>query len=102
MEIKYSSLSFDPEFREILKQFVSEIPARIAQLRQALEDENLDRLKTLVHQLKGACGGYGFSEASFQAQSLETRIANLSSGDDLTPDIEAFVAMLERLTAATP
>src|SRR5437899_3398960 len=49
-----SELSRDPELRELLAEFVTTLPARVAALAAAAGD--LGRMAVLAHQLKGAAG----------------------------------------------
>jgi len=50
----------DPEMAEIVALFVAEMPDRIAELKQAVDDGDIELAHTIAHQLKGAAGGYGF------------------------------------------
>lgn len=61
----------DPDFQELLVDFVSAMRQRSTDLKTALADGHLDELRRQAHQLKGAAGGYGFDEVSEVAAELE-------------------------------
>lgn len=69
----------DPDMFEIVREFATELPARIAKLEAHLASGALRELQTLAHQLKGAGGGYGFPQITELAASLEQA---LKSGAD--------------------
>jgi signal transduction histidine kinase/DNA-binding NarL/FixJ family response regulator len=53
--------------------FVSRLPARVNSLASLAASQDMDELRRLVHQLKGAGAGYGFpkiTEAAAKAESL--------------------------------
>lgn len=52
--------------------FVGDIPQRIALMRQALEDDDLDALRSHAHYIKGAASTLGATLASSLAESLES------------------------------
>ncbi len=55
-----SEFAEDPDLQELVELFVSELPERVALLRTGLEDNALEQVQRIAHQLKGASGGYGF------------------------------------------
>ncbi len=61
----------DPSFSDIVEQFIAGLDGRIQAMRQAVEDNELDMLKALAHQLKGAGGAYGYPILTEAAASLE-------------------------------
>ncbi len=64
-------LENDPEFREIVADFIGDLGRRLASMRTALAHENWTELRGLAHQLKGAAGGFGLPEVSDVASILE-------------------------------
>lgn len=70
----------DPEMRDIVALFVSEVPDRLREVREAWHSADLRRVRTISHQIKGAAGGYGYPEVSSAAAELEaaTGAANAS------------------------
>jgi len=64
----------DPDMVEIVQEFVAELPERAAEIEQTVGAADLDRLRTLSHQLKGAGGGYGFDRITEVAAELEDAV----------------------------
>ncbi|MFH1304355.1 MAG: Hpt domain-containing protein, partial [Planctomycetota bacterium] len=58
-------------FREFFELFDDGIEDKKTILRQASASEQVEELKVLAHQLKGASAGYGFEELSQIAAELE-------------------------------
>ncbi|MEM7578094.1 MAG: Hpt domain-containing protein [Planctomycetota bacterium] len=86
-----SAFADDAEFAELIHLFVEELPERIATIDQAVASRDLSRLLVVAHQLKGAGGGYGFSEITDASRTLE----QLAQKTDLTLEDD-----LDRLSAA--
>ncbi len=82
-----SDLADDPEFADVLGAFVDGLPEKVAAIQAHLDRGELDALGTLIHQLKGAAGGYGFGQITEQARAVE-RAAE--STDDLAAAREAI------------
>jgi HPt (histidine-containing phosphotransfer) domain-containing protein len=91
----------DPEMREIVRSFLQEIPNRLALMDSLLEDGNKAEFRRVVHQIKGAGGGYGFQEISNAAAQLE-QCMNLSGekwGRDCLMHLATFQKLLRRAHA---
>ena len=69
-----SSLLNYPGMAPIIHEFVADLPGQVQQLRSLLETQDLDALRRLVHQLRGACGGYGFDGITEIAAVAEAAI----------------------------
>ncbi|MCB1148455.1 MAG: Hpt domain-containing protein [Leptospiraceae bacterium] len=65
-----SSFCDDEDFQELIEMFIDGIEEKKAILREASADQ-VDELKVLAHQMKGASAGYGFEELSQLAANLE-------------------------------
>lgn len=50
----------DPDIQQCLSSFVNDLPGQVQQLQQSLAQHNLERLASLLHQVKGTGGLYGF------------------------------------------
>ena len=85
-----STFADDPDMQEVLVEFVNELPIHVSKIGALMLEQNLDELRRVVHQLKGAGGGYGFAPISRSAAAAESRI---KSGDPLKA-IEAELAAL--------
>jgi HPt (histidine-containing phosphotransfer) domain-containing protein len=67
----HSQYADDPDFAELIEFFVEAMPERMETLQLQLQERNLEQVRTIAHQLKGAGGGYGFDCLSVQAAELE-------------------------------
>ncbi len=94
-----SQLAGNEDFAPLLQQFISEIPERISHIDLALAAHDVALLKRILHQLKGACGGYGFPSLTEEAFALEKVINNETSLKDFESEIVRFIASLRLMTA---
>jgi HPt (histidine-containing phosphotransfer) domain-containing protein len=67
----YSAFRDDPDFQELLVDFVQSARERTTTLSDAFQQGALDTVRTQAHQLKGAGGGYGYDDLSLVAADLE-------------------------------
>ena len=97
--IIYSSLVSDPDFAFLVSEFVEQIPNRVSAIRVTMAERSISQLCVLVHQLRGACGSYGFHDVTPLATSLEMSIRSGKSIEELTVDIETFLELCLRMTS---
>ena len=64
----------DESMVKIIQDFLNEIPHRIEMIESHFDSGNKEELCRIVHQLKGAGGGYGFKIITTNAQALEKKI----------------------------
>jgi signal transduction histidine kinase/CheY-like chemotaxis protein len=88
-----STLAEDEDMKEIVRQFVRDLPDRSSAILRALRNSDVDTLKRLTHQLKGAAGGYGFPTITEAAGAVEEALA---AGLD-QPTREARIEILANL-----
>lgn len=69
-----SEMADDPEFGQMVKVFLDELPRRIAALQASRAADELGSLTEQVHQLKGAAGGYGFPSITEAAGEVERQL----------------------------
>ncbi len=84
----------DPEFREIVEEFVLSLPDQLVGLRDACEAGDSEQLTRLAHRLKGSSGMAGFPDLMNAAKQVEDR-ARTKDGDGAATALE----MLRRLCA---
>ncbi|MCB9845167.1 MAG: Hpt domain-containing protein [Phycisphaeraceae bacterium] len=78
-----SEFAHDPDMAEIVVEFLDSLPERIETMESAWRDGATRELSTLVHQLKGAGGGYGYPSITEAAGALEARLKGTEgSGPD--------------------
>jgi HPt (histidine-containing phosphotransfer) domain-containing protein len=95
----YSQLVDDPDYAELVTEFVSHVPDRIKSIRAAMAQNDTRSLCTLIHQLKGACGSYGFHELTPLASHLEGELRSGASVESQFDALEAFMETCLRMTA---
>jgi len=83
-----SDYSNDTDMAELVDLFVSEMPHRVKGLMTSWSEQNLDDVSRYAHQLKGACGGYGFPSLSTAAGELEKSLHALADGSNTSSTIE--------------
>ncbi len=84
-------------------RFLNGLPGRISAMQQALEQQDRETLRTEVHKLRGAAGGYGFIDLSEAAGALDEWLRDAPVGE-WEPRIQPLlVAMAVRAAGpATP
>lgn len=95
-----SLLGDDPEMADLVEEFVSAMSERITAIEEALQSEDRDSLRRHMHQLKGACGGYGFPQLTDETGLLERRLQQGETLASLKSSIETIVDKLQRLSVA--
>ncbi|MGD9790870.1 MAG: Hpt domain-containing protein [Phycisphaerales bacterium] len=96
-----SDLAADPDMKELVELFVSELPARADSVINAYQSRSLDTLQRLAHQLKGASAGYGFAPIGQAAASLESQILALNTNAEdhvrsLASQVDELVELCRR------
>ncbi len=100
-----SEFASDPEMRELVEIFVSELPDRVARLTSTWEQTELEEVKRLAHQLKGASAGYGFPTIGAAAGKLEDALRSTSGGasqnnlKNLQRDLDELIDLCNRAAA---
>jgi signal transduction histidine kinase/CheY-like chemotaxis protein len=83
----------DPDFREIVEEFIERLQTQLAAMRRASDARDFPELARLAHWLKGAGGTAGFPAFTKPAKLLETVVR-----DQQCDEIEAALAELLQLT----
>lgn len=83
----------DPEFREIVAEFVDRLEEQLSALREAWERDDRAAVASIGHWIKGAGGTAGFDALTKPAASLE----NLARGEGNAADLARAIQELERL-----
>lgn len=99
-----SEFASDPDMAELVAEFVSELPDKSQTLHAALQKNQFADLQRLSHQLKGACGGYGFPQLGEAAAKLEARLKQIGiqpqvdALEDVTRQVDELVELCRRAT----
>ena len=95
----YSSLTSDRDYIDLVKDFVSEFPLKAETIRRCVSEKNLVLLQRTMHQMRGACGGYGFPTLTESAGQIEERLKAGQTLESVEASITEFLNMLARATA---
>jgi len=78
-------------------QFVIQLSPQVAEMQKCLDEADLDRLQVLVHQLKGAGGGYGFAELTHLAAAAEESIKSGLDLQQVKREVAALLGTIRRI-----
>lgn len=95
----HSLFATDEDFADLLREFVAGLPNRQQSLKDCVENRDLERLTRIIHQLKGACGGYGFPDLTDAARTLEEQLRTGVELSELHDQILQFADLLSRVSA---
>ena len=87
---------------EIINIFLDGIPKTITTLEASYASANRADFCKLIHQLKGAGGGYGFAEITTMAIGIETklRVPQKEWKEDIQKKMDEFIIILQRVYAS--
>lgn len=91
-----SRLSGDPDLLPLISSFVDALPTRIDRMTALLAQGAHGELQRVAHQLRGACGGYGFDEIGVRAGALERAVCEGAGVDALRAQIDELAALCAR------
>jgi HPt (histidine-containing phosphotransfer) domain-containing protein len=92
-----SSLASDPDLVDIVDLFVEELPARVAAIQQCLASADWQSLQRYAHQMKGACGSYGFHQLTPAASRLESSVREECGEDVVREAVEELIVLCRRV-----
>ncbi len=99
--IHSSLVEDDPSFADIVADFVSGLDERLATLTQAADAQDLDAVRSIAHQLKGAGGGHGYPQITEVAAGLEQNARNAQL-DECQRAISELTLVIQRVRAGAP
>ncbi len=91
----------DADMVDIVEMFVEELPDKAAALAKAFADQNMEELRRLSHQLKGAAGGYGFPTITDSAKAVEADAQAEDVMERLAQEVKDLVSLCERARATS-
>ena len=92
-----SCLAGNPRMMKIIPEFVGGLPGEVSKMIELLESNDLDGLKRVVHQLRGASGGYGFDPVTLPAVSAEESIKAGQTLESIAVEINSLSEVLRRI-----
>ncbi len=84
-------------FEPLLKKFLAGMNDRIEALQGALESEDQAKLFTLVHQIKGSAGSYGYPRVSELAGACQALMRDGEGSVDLNSRVDELINELRTL-----
>ena len=97
-----SLLPLYSDIAEILVQFVGGLADSARRIERAAAANEPEILVRVVHQVKGAAGGFGFPSITRQAAVVEDGLRGGASLLELTPAIDALVRLCMAARVAEP
>jgi CheY-like chemotaxis protein len=89
-----SSLAGNSRMTEIIVEFVDGLPCKVRKMIELLERNDLVALKQVVHQLRGASGGYGFDPVTQPAVRAEESIKAGQALESIAAEIKSLIEVL--------
>ncbi|MEM6561266.1 MAG: Hpt domain-containing protein, partial [Planctomycetota bacterium] len=90
-----------PAMADLVTEYVAELPPQVGALLAELDvlrsGGDPAQLKRIVHQLKGAGGGYGFAIVTDHAKAAEARIIEGAPPAEIRTGVERLIATLRRI-----
>lgn len=83
--------------KEMLQGLIDSLPETQEAIRDSIEDENIDNVKTLVHKLNGACCYSGVPNLAQITMTLETGLKRENNLDRLAPEFLEFFEQIENV-----
>ncbi len=96
--VMHSSYAGVANMRQILDEFVEELPERVRRMMAQLEENELTPLRRSVHQLRGAGGGYGFDAITELAGRAEETIDRGEAMEAITGRVEELVRLIRSVS----
>jgi HPt (histidine-containing phosphotransfer) domain-containing protein len=98
-----SQFANEPEMRELVEMFVSELPQRTQALLDAFTAQQWEMVQRVSHQLKGASAGYGFPTIGTAAGRVEEAVkagptTTADAVTQLNDSIRQLVSLCQRAT----
>jgi two-component system, sensor histidine kinase len=92
-----SELAGDPEMQDVIAEYIGRLPECVANLRRQLDRQNLEELRRLTHQMKGAGGGYGFRQITELAARAEKAIKDAGPTNSIVEQVNELIALIRRV-----
>ena len=96
--------------RKVVQDFVTRLPSRATDILAAVASEDVESARQLLHQLKGAGGGFGFPQITALSRVAEKLIKDDATGEaidtaiaelvDYLRSIDGYDILLERVAIA--
>jgi signal transduction histidine kinase/DNA-binding response OmpR family regulator len=92
----------DAAMRRAVEGFVARLPTRVDELQILCAEQELEKLRTLVHQLKGTGGGYGFPAITQTAAKTEAVIRSNATIEVVRAAVDELIALIRGTAGYNP
>jgi HPt (histidine-containing phosphotransfer) domain-containing protein len=92
-----STFANNPRMQKIIPQFVEGLPGAVGNMIELLERKDLGALQRVVHQLRGASGGYGFDPVTAPATRAEESIKAGQAPASIAAEIKSLIEVLREI-----
>jgi len=89
-----SELADDPNFTPLVEEFLAGLNDRLNEIDSAWKTEAWEKMRSAVHQLKGAGGGYGYPTITDRARDVEDAITQ-TTYDQMTARMASLKAQCQ-------
>ena len=100
--IESSLLETDPDCKDIVAKYVSFLPVRLDEIRNAMKLDDVTNFKALIHDLKGVSGGMGYPQVTELCQIIELTIQKTGTsvtGENIYDKISELALLQEKIEA---
>jgi len=84
----------NPDYEELLESFRGAVGKRMDKIEQAFETGDAERLRALVHQMKGSAGCYGFTHLVAVATRCENALRSGESVASVADDVREMTRLV--------
>jgi PAS domain S-box-containing protein len=92
-----STFASNPRMATIIPEFVAGLAGEVRKMTDLLERKELAALQKVVHQLRGASGGYGFDSVTQPATRAEESIKAGNALESITAEIKSLIEVIRRI-----
>jgi HPt (histidine-containing phosphotransfer) domain-containing protein len=96
------SESVDDLLRRLRPSFLESVQRQLAEMEEAIQDSDMQRLAYLSHRLKGAGGGYGFPQISQICSRLESEVKSSASSEAIQHQFQKLKTNYQLLSKDGP
>lgn len=96
-----SELAGDPDMTDAIDRYVARLRTTTEGLARVLAGEPVSDLVPIVHQMKGAAGGYGFPQITAAAAELEQCLKGSAPPSEREAALARLIGLCRRVEAAS-
>jgi HPt (histidine-containing phosphotransfer) domain-containing protein len=97
-----STLQADPTLHDLLRHFVQDLEIHVHELESTRARGDHAGLRTIVHQLRGAGGSYGYPLITDLAATAERAIVDSAEASTIDSAVTALIHACQRARAGFP